>query len=54
MEDMFNHYPDVILSDGVLEGFVGEGCGGTKDGVGNGFGNCSVNYGVGLTGFFME
>ena len=54
MEDMLNNYPSIILRDDVVEGFVVEGCFRTKDGVGNGFGRCSVNDNVGLNEFLME
>ena len=38
LEDMFKHSPSVILRDDMLEVFVEEGCGRTKDGIGNGLG----------------
>ena len=53
-EEMFKNYPSIILCDDVLEGFVGKGCGMTKDGVGNDLDRCLGYYDVGLTGFFIE
>ena len=53
-EYMLKHYPSVILCYDVLGVFVGEGCGSTKGGVGNGLGECLGHDDVSLTGFFME
>ena len=53
-EYMFKYYPFIILRDELLEGFVGEGCDRTKDGIGNGLGKSSVHDDVSLTGFVME
>ena len=53
-EDMFKHSPFVIISDDVLEGFVGKGCSRTKDGFGNGLRKCLVHDDVSLTYFVME
>ena len=38
MDYMLKNSPSIILFDDLLGGFVGEGCGRTKDGVGNGLG----------------
>ena len=48
VEDMFKHSPSIILSDVVLEGFVGQGYGRTKYGIGNGRGKCSGHDDVSL------
>ena len=48
-EDMLRHSTSVILRDDMLEVFVGQGCGSTKDGIGNGLGKCSVNDDLILT-----
>ena len=40
-EYMFKHSTSVIFCDDVLEGFLGQGCGRTKGGVGNILGKCS-------------
>ena len=53
-EDMFKISPYFILRDDFLKGFLGEGCSGTKDGVGNGLGKLSGNDDADLAGFFME
>ena len=47
-EDMFENYPDVILRDDILEGFVGKGCSGAKYGVGGGLENSLEHDDVGL------
>ena len=53
-EDMFKHYPYVILRYDVLDGVVGKGCGRTKYGVGNGLVKCPGHDGGSLTVFVME
>ena len=39
MDYMLKNSPSIILFDDVLVYFVGEGCGRTKDGLGNFLGN---------------
>ena len=53
-EDIFKHYPDIILHDEALGEVLGKGCIGTKDKVGNLLDKCLVHDDVGLTGFGME
>ena len=53
-EDMFKYSPSVILHDDMLEGFLDEGWGRTKDGIGNGLLKCLLHCDVSLRGFVMK
>ena len=54
VEDVFEHYPAVILRYEMLEGLVDKGYSGEEDGIGYGLSKCLVHDNIGLEVFVME
>ena len=51
---MFDHYPDIILHDDMLEELVDKGCRKAEDGLEGSLGNCLGHYYICLAGFIMK